>query len=197
MARLHLVRHGETDWNVQKRYQGSQDIPLNERGRLQAEEVGKVLGEKTFAGIYSSHLKRAVETAEIIKGSRSHSVEQYPDLKEGCYGSLEGKTFAEIETEFGFRFDLATHQSLSNTEKLHYKIVPDMESGFEVVQRVLPVLEIIAERHLGEDVLIVTHGGVIRALLVHLAGHDWSTTKIQNGEVVTFVYEMDKFVVPD
>ncbi len=189
MARLHLVRHGETDWNVQKRYQGSQDIPLNERGRLQAAETAKALKDLQFAGIYSSHLKRAVETAEIIRGSRDQHIELFTQLKETCYGGLEGKTFAEIEAQYGHRFDLATHHGLSNLEKLHYKFVPDVESGYEVIQRVLPALELIAQKHLDDDVLIVTHGGVIRALLVHLANHDWSSTKIQNGQVVTFLYE--------
>ncbi|MBS0629197.1 MAG: histidine phosphatase family protein [Verrucomicrobia bacterium] len=188
MARLHLVRHGETDWNVQKRYQGSQDIPLNERGRLQAAEVANQLKEISFAGIYSSHLKRAFETAEIIRGTRPLQVVQYPELKEGFYASLEGKTFLEIEEQFGF---LAAHAELSNVEKLHFKIIPEMESGYEVTQRTLPILKLIAQKHLGEDVLIVTHGGVIRALLVYLANHDWTTTKIHNGQVVTFFYEED------
>lgn len=191
MAKLHLIRHGETDWNVEKRYQGSQDIPLNSRGRLQAAEVGKSLQDLQFAAIYSSHLKRAVETAEIIRGERNLQVEQFADLKEGCYGSLEGKTFSEIEAQFGYRMDLAKHHELSNQEKLHYRLVPDAESGFEVTQRVIPVLEQIAQKHLDQDVLIVTHGGVIRALLVYLADHDWSSTKIQNGQIVTFFYKDD------
>lgn len=191
MARLHLIRHGETDWNVQKRYQGSQDIPLNERGRLQAEEARKSLSDKTFAGIYSSDLKRAMETAEIIRGEREHLIETFSELQETCYGSLEGKTFAEIEAQFGMRLDFQTQ--LSNLEKLHHKIIPDMESGFEVINRVLPTLELIARKHKDQDVIVVTHGGVIRALLVHLADYDWSTTKIQNGQVVTFIYKENRF----
>jgi len=190
MARLHLIRHGQTDWNVEKRYQGSQDIPLNERGRLQAEEAKKALSEKTFAGIYSSDLKRALETAEIICGEKAHIIETFPQLRETSYGSLEGKTLAEIEAEFG-----QTQQELDNQTKLHHKIVPDMESGIEVINRALPILELIAKKHLDQDVLVVTHGGVIRALLVHLANYDWSTTKIHNGQVVTFVYEEKQFIV--
>lgn len=193
MARLHLVRHGETDWNAQKRYQGSQDIPLNERGRLQAEEVAEALKEISFAGIYASNLKRAIETANIIKGSRPHTVQQYPELKEGFYGPIEGKTLEEVEREFGSR--LGGHPNLTNLEKLHYKLVPEMESGFEITQRTLPILELLAKKHLGEDILIVTHGGVLRSLLVHLADHDWSTTKIKNGQVVPLLYEESKFLL--
>lgn len=181
MARLHLIRHGQTDWNVEKRYQGSQDIPLNERGRLQAYDAKEALSDKAFAGIYSSDLKRALETAEIIRGEEDHAIITFSELRETCYGCLEGKTLAEIESEFG------THQE-NHQITLHHKIVPDMESGFEVLQRVLPTLELIAKQHQDEDVLVVTHGGVIRALLVHLANYDWSTTKIHNGQVVTFVY---------
>lgn len=188
MARLHLIRHGQTDWNVEKRYQGSQDIPLNERGRLQAAEAKEALSDKTFAGIYSSDLKRAYETAEIIRGEKEHVIETFSQLRETCYGSLEGKTLAEIEAKFG------THQE-NNQITLHHKIVPDMESGFEVIQRVLPTLELIAQKHQDQDVLVVTHGGVIRALLVHLADYDWSTTKIHNGQVVTFVYSENQFIV--
>lgn len=187
MARLHLIRHGQTDWNVEKRYQGSQDIPLNERGRLQAEEAKKALSDKAFAGIYSSDLKRALETAEIISGEQQ--IVTFAQLRETCYGSLEGKTLIEIEAKFG------KPQPLDNQTILRNKIVPDMESGIEVINRVLPILELIAKKHQDQDVLVVTHGGVIRALLVYIANYDWSATKINNGQVVTLVYKKNQFIV--
>lgn len=201
MARLHLVRHGETDWNVEKRYQGSKDIPLNERGRLQAQEVAENLKSLSLAGIYSSTLKRAIETAEIIKGARPHLVEKFDELREAYYGSLEGMTFDEVKKEWPHVHEkqqafFATKTDLiPNSEKLHCRLVPDMESGYEVAQRAIGALDTIAKRHPNEDILVVTHGGVIRALLVYLADYDWSTVHIQNGQLVTFVHENGAFNV--
>ncbi len=184
MSRLHLVRHGETDWNAQKRYQGSIDIPLNERGRLQARTTGDALAEHPFTAIYVSPLSRAVETAEIIKGSRPLPITIYEELREIAFGSLEGKTLAEVHKELKL-------ESTSSKEKFLQKIVPDMESGKETVDRVLPTLLTIANRHPDEDILIVTHGGVIHSLLSHLAGFDWSDFRVGNGEVFTFHHEGD------
>jgi len=78
-------------------------------------------------------------------------------------------------------------------EKLHYKVTPEQESSFEVVQRTLPILKNIAKKHLGTDILIVTHGGVIKALLIYLAEHDWESTYIQNGQRITFLFEKGRF----
>lgn len=191
MARLHLMRHGETAWNAEKRYQGSQDIPLNERGRLQAEEASQLLSSFPFAAIYASNLSRAKQTAEIIKGSRDLSIKPLAALNEGSFGSLEGKTSQEMEEEYSLQ--IQKRSQLSKEEVFHFKLTPDQESWFEVLQRVVPTLETIANTHLGKDVLVVTHGGVIRTLLVYFANKEWSTL-IHNGEIVTFLYENKQFI---
>jgi len=185
MARLHLIRHGETDWNAQKRYQGSQDIPLNQRGKLQALDVKKALADKTFAGVYSSPMLRAKETAEIIAGG-DHPIHFFDDLREGSFGSLEGKTYSEVHEQFASQIE--KRKQLTYLEQLHFKIIPDEEAWIEVVERALPLLEEIAEKHLEEDVLIITHGGVIRTLIVYLT-HCENLPRIENGQVVSFAYE--------
>lgn len=195
MARLHLVRHGETEWNRLGRYQGHTDIPLNETGKAQARKTGEKLSRLSFSAVYASTLSRAIETAKLIAPNHPTSVVTHPHLIEGTLGPFEGIEIAKFRTEYAHI--LEKQQSLTNEEKLHFRFIEGMESGMDVVKRVEPVLIEIAEKHRDRDVLVVTHGGVIRALLVYLADHDWSTTRIQNGEVVTFLYEGGKLTLPN
>jgi broad specificity phosphatase PhoE len=153
---LVLVRHGETDWNAQNRFQGHADPPLNETGRAQARALATELGREVFAALYTSPLQRAAETAAII-GSEL-GLEPIPDeaLKEVDVGSWSGLTRAEIELrypagfarwlEFGHGWD-------------------DGETYDELGARVVTGLTRIAERHEGREVLAITHGGPIRSAL--------------------------------
>jgi len=191
MARLHLVRHGETDWNAQKRYQGSIDIPLNERGRSQAKEVGKDLANLSFSAVYASTLSRARETAELILAAPEQKIHLLDTLKEGSFGQLEGKSYEEVHIQYASSIE--ARKKLSARDKLHFKLIPDEESWHEVLERVLPTLEEIAKRHEGEEVLVVTHGGVIRTLLVHLADYE-EFPRIENGQVVRFLYQEGRLV---
>ena len=101
---LYLVRHGETDWNRQRRIQGLTDIPLNDAGREQARETGSVLGRRPFDGIFSSPLGRALETARIIAGEVGLPEPGVIDaLAERNYGEAEGMGFDEIERRTGTR----------------------------------------------------------------------------------------------
>lgn len=186
MANLHLVRHGETHWNAQKRYQGSQDILLNDQGRLQAQETAKTLAKHRLAGVYSSPLARARETAAIIIAGTDHVISCFDELKEGAFGCLEGKTYQEVHQEFASQ--IAQKRLLSPFEQLSFKIIPEQESWMDVIQRALPLLTQIALKHLNQDVLVVTHGGVIQALIVYLTHCD-PAPSIENGQVVTFCYE--------
>ena len=185
MAKLYLVRHGQTKWNAEKRFQGSMDIPLNETGREQAQEASKKLSEIPFVAVYSSHLQRARETAEILKGDRSHPIQIEEDLREGSFGSLEGQSYAEHSP-----WDDLHH--LSHEERLHHKWVEDQESAHEVMERVIPCLKKIAIAHENREVLIVTHGGVMRTLLTVLEGRDWTGLKILNTEVLIFEWTAEK-----
>jgi len=148
-VQLYLVRHGETNWNRERRIQGSTDIPLNETGREQARETGRLLARRSWDAIYASPLSRAFETASIIAGEVGlPAPTAVPALVERNYGAVEGMTGDQIEAAFP-----------GNAE------VPGREEREDVVSRVLPALLEIAERHPGQAVLVVGHGGVIRSVL--------------------------------
>jgi uncharacterized phosphatase len=153
---LYLVRHGETDWNLARRIQGSTDIPLNDTGREQATATGRLLARRKWDGIISSPLRRATETAEIIAGHVGVRVSPTVDaLAERHYGAAEGLTGEEVEARFP-----------------HGAGVPGRETRDEVVGRVLPMLFSIAEEHAGGSLIVVSHGGVIRAVLNSLVDEE-------------------------
>ncbi len=190
-CQLILVRHGETDWNLQNRYQGSQDIPLNKTGLASAVALAKALAKRPLHAIYSSHLSRAQETAKVIANDRTLSVQLREELREFGFGKLEGKTGREIQELCAKELSHAT--TLPSTERLNYKLVPDQESGSAVLQRILPCLQQIVKNHPRETVLIVTHGGVIRTLLIHFAKLSWEQTHIPNCNGASFSSNGDSF----
>jgi broad specificity phosphatase PhoE len=152
---LLLARHGETDWNRARRWQGHADRPLTERGRAQAEELAERLADVTLDAVYSSDLRRARETAEAVARAQELGVVQLPELREVDVGSWEGLTRAEAETRFpdGFRRWLAGGTGWD-----------DGESYGEMSARVLDAVDGIAREHECGRVLIVSHGGPIRAI---------------------------------
>jgi broad specificity phosphatase PhoE len=144
-----LARHGETDWNVQGRLQGWDDRPLNETGRAQARELAMRLADVPFDAVYASDLSRARETAEIVAEPHGVPVVVDEDLREMDYGSWSGLTRTQIEQRFP-------------GETRH-----DGETREEHLERVLRAAERIAALHPGERILIVSHGGSLRALRRH------------------------------
>ncbi|MHA7986430.1 histidine phosphatase family protein [Rathayibacter sp. CAU 1779] len=150
---LTLVRHGETDWNRERRIQGSADIPLNDTGIAQAGAAAAGLADAGYSAVYSSPQSRALATARIIaRAMGAADPRTDADLRERSFGEAEGLTDPEI------------------TERFPDDDVPGLESRRSVVERALPVLERIAARHPGESVLVVTHGAVISSLVRHLTG---------------------------
>ncbi|MCU1569788.1 MAG: histidine phosphatase family protein [Naasia sp.] len=174
MTHLVLVRHGQTDWNLQERIQGSSDIPLNETGREQARAAGRLLADQHWDAIVSSPLSRALETARIIAAEVGlHSVQTVDDLRERHYGAAEGLTGAEVEA----RFDGGRQ-------------VTGRESRDAVIERVRPALIDIAEEHPGQSVLVVSHGGVIGSLVRDATDYAWPEAgqPIPNGSAHRFRY---------
>jgi probable phosphoglycerate mutase len=149
-----LVRHGETDWNLGNRFQGHADPPLNRTGRAQARELAVALADHRFDAVYSSPLRRAFETAEII--AAAHGLQPVPDagLREVDVGEWEGLTREEVEERFPeqHRRWLAFGQGWDGGETYE-----------EMGRRVVATLLEIAPRHGGETILCVAHGGPIRA----------------------------------
>jgi broad specificity phosphatase PhoE len=161
VAELILVRHGETDWNRDSRYQGHADPPLNEAGREQARDLANRLEPLELDAIYTSDLRRAAETAEIIRAGRDLPLIADAGLREIDVGSWSGLTRAEIELRFPGE---TTH---------------DGESRDAFRARVVGTVTAIAARHDGARILIVSHGGSLRALLSH-ALRDDSVPPVEN-----------------
>jgi uncharacterized phosphatase len=169
MTSLYLVRHGETDWNAQRRIQGSTDIPLNAMGRAQAATTGRLLARREWDGIYSSPLSRAFETASIIAAEvgldRPRTIDA---IVERNYGAAEGLNWEEIEARFPG--DIA---------------VPGRETHAEVADRVIPALVSLAASRPRTALLVVTHGGVIRSVL-NAVEPDVAHGSITNGSIHSF-----------
>jgi uncharacterized phosphatase len=169
MTAFALVRHGETDWNRERRIQGSTDIPLNETGRSQAAATGALLAGRQWSRIVASPLSRAAETAAIIAEAVGlGGPELDPALVERNYGDAEGLTGAELDALYP---DGAA--------------VPGRESREAVGERVVAALHRIAAAHPGEGVIIVAHGGVIRSVLEAVAPGR-HREPITNGSVHSF-----------
>ena len=173
MATLILARHGETDWNRDGIWQGHGDPSLNELGRRQAAELAARLADVSVDALYSSDLRRAYETAEIIGKTKGLEITADSDLREIDIGAWSGLTRAEIEE----RFPGMDRQ--------------DGETSDAFDARAIGVLHRIAKAHEGERVLVVTHGGVVRALERHLFGEPRDV--LRNCELVEFRYEDSTF----
>ena len=158
---LVLVRHGETDWNRENRFQGHADIPLNEAGRAQARDLALELEDASFQAVYSSPLLRAYETAAILAESLELEVERADDLMEVDVGSWSGLTRVEVEARFpqGFRRWLDYGHGWD-----------DGETYDELGARVVSGLQQIAAAHPETTILVVTHGGPIRSALAAADG---------------------------
>ena len=154
MSTILLVRHGETDWNRESRFQGHADPPLNELGREQARALAERLAGEPVAAVYASPLQRARETAEIVGSHLGLAVDTVEELREVDVGSWSGLTRAEIAERFPEAF----------ARWLDFG--PGWEDGEtyeQMGERVLAALRGLAERHPGALVLVVTHGGPVRA----------------------------------
>ena len=175
MTRFAIVRHGQTDWNLEKRIQGSTDIPLNSLGRAQAAETGLALRGTRWDAVVTSPLSRALETARIIAGELDHPAPIIvPELTERHHGDIEGLTFAERQIRFP-----------------NGSVVPGLESRQAVLDRVLPALERLATAHPGRELVVVCHGGVIGTLVRYATGgaRPAAGELIPNGSVHDFRWQ--------
>jgi broad specificity phosphatase PhoE len=164
-----LARHGETDWNSERRWQGHADRPLNESGREQARELAASLVGRAIDVVYSSDLIRAHETARIVAERLGLPVEVDVGLREVDVGDWSGRAHEEVKgvDPEGFRRWQEGGKGWSGGESYE-------EMGARVVGTVLR----IAERHPGETILIVSHGGSIRACRAAAAGLSYAGSRM-------------------
>ena len=165
-TRIIAVRHGETAWNVDARIQGQLDIPLNHKGRWQAHRVARALaGRDPVSALYSSDLSRARDTAGSIAEATGLEVVTEAGLRERAFGSFEGQTFTEVETSW-------PEQTMRWRQRDPDWTPPGGESLTRVRERVLQITHALAERHIGEQIVLVSHGGVLDALYRAATGLD-------------------------
>ncbi|XP_059282229.1 phosphoglycerate mutase-like protein 4 [Lycium ferocissimum] len=179
LTEIIVVRHGETEWNADGRIQGHLDVELNDIGRQQAMAVAARLSKETrISAIYSSDLKRAHETAETIARSCGDlEVIKDPDLRERHLGDLQGISLREAAKSQ----PMAYKAFLS--DRNDQEIPGSGESLDQLYQRCTSCVQRIAKKHRGERVVIVSHGGAIRALHSRASPHRRSKSKIWNTSV--------------
>jgi broad specificity phosphatase PhoE len=164
-----LARHGETDWNSERRWQGHEDRPLNDVGREQARELADTLADRAIDVVYSSDLVRAHETALIVARRLGLPVGVDAGLREVDVGDWSGRVHGELEglDPEGYRRWQEGGKGWSGGESYE-------EMGERVVGAVLR----LAARHPGQTLLLVTHGGSIRACRATAAGLDYAASRV-------------------
>jgi len=163
MSQLCLVRHGQTDWNLEGRYHGQSDVPLNENGRAQARTLAQQLQGSSFVAIYTSDLQRARETAEIIAAAIHLPVTLEPRLREINQGEWEGQLVDVIKSRYA---ELWQQRTLDPTSVRS----PGGETVGEVAKRVYTALNDIARLHSPGLVLIATHGLALATVICKVRG---------------------------
>lgn len=158
MTKFYLIRHGETAWNESGKYQGHSDIALSERGRRQAQKLARYLEKEKIAAVYASDLSRALETAGIIAAPHKLPVIPLPEFRELNFGSWEGLTHEEITANFA----QVVTEWLTHPGSL---LLPKGESFELLKERAYEATLDLVQRHPGETIVLVTHGGTIRAII--------------------------------
>lgn len=155
---IYLVRHGETDWNLERIMQGKTDVKLNKSGRQQAHLIAKTLKNTHFDALYTSPLIRTFETAEAINKFHHMPIVKDVDLQERNFGILEGKTYDEVN-----RF----HPALIFSQIWNYPNFrpPEGESANDVLKRAKRFTNKIRQDHQGQVIIVVTHGDVLRSII--------------------------------
>jgi broad specificity phosphatase PhoE len=155
VTELWLVRHGQTDWNLEGRYQGQSDIPLNETGLEQARQLAEKLDGQRFAAIFSSDLQRARQTAQILAKKTGLLVFLDPRLREICQGEWEGKKLDEVRK-------MQMEDAINDPINFH---APGGESVGKGADRLAKAAEDIALDYPEDKVLVVSHGLALATLI--------------------------------
>ena len=181
--KLYIIRHGQTDWNVEGKIQGRQDIPLNAAGRSQAEMLAKGMEKRPVTAIYSSPQIRAMETAETLARAQGVTVIPVPELAEIGYGDWEGRTASDI---------LAKERKLYEEWWQHPATVapPGGETLNQVDERCRQAWDMIRSGMKG-DTAVVAHGGTLAHFIVHLLEGQPEAKEIvvSNASITTMDYD--------
>lgn len=189
LKNIYVVRHGETDWNKELRFQGKTDIKLNDTGREQALKLRPVVQNLQIDAVFSSSLSRAYETAEIATQDLKLFIQKDDRLRETDVGEAEGLTRDEIEQKYGL--DWITKWR-SYEERLLDLSFPQGESKREMMFRARQAFLDIAQNTGKNNIIIFTHGMLMRALTYIFAeGVAWDLDFFSNGSVHHYVWSDD------
>lgn len=190
MTKIILARHGETEWNVAEVFRGRIDIELNETGRKQAALLAEYLGNSEIDAVYSSPLKRALETAEMIASYHQLETEIAPSLIDFNYGKWQGLPHLEVKDKYK---ELYTEW----TKNPHRVKIPRGESLDDVRKRATTVVDGAIAKYKG-TVVLVSHRVVNKVLICALLGldnsHFWNIRQDTCG-ITTFAYENERFTL--
>jgi 2,3-bisphosphoglycerate-dependent phosphoglycerate mutase len=184
-TQLIIVRHGQTEWNIKGIRQGNLDSRLTEKGMAQAKALAQRLTREHFTALYSSDLGRAVQTAEEVASVTGHEIITDPRLRERHLGIFQGLSGEEIKQKHPEEYKL--HRSLGPDY-----VIPGGESVKQQVARNIAYLNEIGSKHLGETIVVVTHGGVISGLFRHTFSIPFNAPRrfeFTNAGLNIFVYE--------
>jgi probable phosphoglycerate mutase len=163
VTRIVVVRHGQTEWNVQARIQGQGDSELTEEGRAQARSIAQRLARERFDVLISSDLGRAAATAQHIAGRCGLPIVLDARLRERRFGVGEGMTYEEIDRAYPGAF-----ARIRNVDPDF--VIPGGESRRQFHERVRAAFDSLARAHAGRTVVVVTHGGVLATFFRHVHG---------------------------
>ncbi len=166
-----LIRHGETVWNLERKFQGQLNSPLTERGIAQAQALAVRLQHDRLSHIYSSNLGRCYQTAQYVATIRGQPIIVDERFCERNYGPFQGLTRQEVQDNYP---QLYENDKSGNPDY----VIPNGESKREVLQRALTALEELSQRHVGERFLVVTHGAVLSILFRHFLGIPLHTPRL-------------------
>ena len=184
-TQLIIVRHGQTEWNLKLIRQGHLDSPLTETGLAQARALGERLARETFTALYSSDLGRAVQTAQMIAAATGHKIVKDPRLRERHLGIFQGLNGDELREKYPEEYRL--HRTVGPSY-----VIPGGESVQQQVTRNVGYLNEIAEKHLGETIVVVTHGGVLSGFFRHALAIPLEAQRrfeFMNASLNVFAYE--------
>jgi phosphoserine phosphatase len=189
---LILVRHGETDWNVQEIFRGRADVELNSTGKKQAELLAQYLKNIKLDAVYTSPLERALRTAQIVTGQQ-HRLQPEPmmELNDFDFGEWQAMSKADVKEKYPDILD----RWQKDPQRAR---IPGGESLNDVKKRVQKAVKDIVSRHEEGSVLIVSHRIILKAIILNLLGLDLShfnNIRVDNVGVTSFGYEKGDFVL--
>lgn len=177
---FYIVRHGQSQSNIDDLLSGHEESPLTQKGKAQAKEIASILKGVKFDAVFSSDRSRAMQTVEGMALERKLVLKTTEALREKFYGPYEGRKRLEVKNELKHLFD--QYKTLSNKDKHTFRIYQGGETDHEAVERVMLHLRELSLAYPGKTLLIGSHGGIMRYLLIRLGKltYDSDTHAVRN-----------------